>query len=250
MIRTQSQLILVLAYIWLFSSCDSFLGTGRRVPPATRPTWTTTSFAHVSTSHKCGPTGSNTRPDDVPPTMVILVSKRAKDQVSKFGVESPVECPSVLEAAQHLALKTNFFCDGRLQTHVLTIGDNNAVLSPTSVRDANVVLAYGLEDADELKMAHSLFQDRQEMSNGSMCQMGIDCAESLPELVGSYDATLSRSISLVVPWSHVASGQRLHNQMTNLFRRWTTDDFCAAVVLFLNQFVSPVTTRQQRGKRV
>ena len=39
-----------------------------------------------------------------------------------------------------------------------------------------------------------------------------------------------------MPWTSEATALRMHAQMLDLFARWTTDNFCYALTLFLNHF--------------
>jgi VDE lipocalin domain len=248
--RRPTILVLLLACIW-HQSGDAFQGLLVRRIPASIATGSrrtaqrsihssSTNLSAVSTSRSSSSQQGETDDD---PTLVILVPSNGQDRrASNFGTQSPVESPSLLEAAHHLAYKSSIFCDGRLQTHVFPCTDDEHM--QTITRNADIVLAYGLDDAGELQVARSVFAARrQTSSNGNtICQMCIDCAESLPELVGPYDASSMTSTlsAAVLPWSHVASGRRLHEKMTDLFQRGTTDDFCGAIVLFLNRFVTPI----------
>jgi len=45
---------------------------------------------------------------------------------------------------------------------------------------------------------------------------------------------------MFVPWSDGASGKRLEEKMSELFQRWTSDDFTYAIMLFFNQYVAPI----------
>lgn len=168
--------------------------------------------------------------EDVP-SLVILLPK--EDTTSKFGRDSPVESPSIHEAAKHLAKKAFYFADGLLQIQVSCVDD------PSINQDADIVLAYGLASPEDMAAAQTLFKHRSETLGKQMCQMCVDCAADLPSIVGPYDTETFSPLSLL-PWSQDATGQRLYEQMDDLFQRYTTDDFCGAIVLFLNQFVTPI----------
>jgi hypothetical protein len=222
---------------------------GRRIIIAAR-----TSGSHLFNNRPPAGDDDDGYDDDDVPTLVILVPKNGHDRRSQFGVSSPVESPSLTEAALHLADKTRFFCDGRLRTRVGTVfPDDDDDNTMPRYDDADIVLAYGLETVEELQMARTLFTTRREKlsyrqahdgSKKNICHMGINCAESLPAMVGPYDEETNSILAAVaatfLPWSDLASGQRLHEKMNDLFSRATTDDFCTAIVLFLNQYVTPI----------
>lgn len=177
----------------------------------------------------------------------------AMAQKSKFGIHSPVERPSYLQAVRHLASKATWFSDDQVSTIIATIPDINAADEPkvrTQLEDVNILIALGLSTTADLKFAASIFQRRQQQSSEkrfSQCQFALDCdtaalSVNLPTLVGPFDKdSISSNPSLLLPWTDAASGKRFDEQMEGLFERWTSDDFVVALMLFLNRFSgSPV----------
>ncbi|KAG7342339.1 hypothetical protein IV203_007432 [Nitzschia inconspicua] len=169
---------------------------------------------------------------------------------SKFGIHSPVERPSYLQAAKHLASKAGWFSDDQVTTTIVTApndGDDTTKIRDT-LEDANILIAMGLSKPTDMKFAESIFHNRQQQTSEerfSKCQFALDCDESsgqLSTLVGPFDKQTARTNpSLLFPWTDAASGQRFDEQMEGLFDRWTSDDFTVALMLFLNRFSgSPV----------
>lgn len=156
---------------------------------------------------------------------------------TKFGSSSPVEQPTVLQAVQHLANKATWFADGKIKSMIV----DRSTANLEDLRKANVLVALGLDSKEDIDYAETLFATRRTLEPASdrrrLCHFALDCGVSIPALVGPYDETSPSIASSVLPWSEDATGRRLHEQMSNLFSRWTSDDFCYALMIFLNQFV-------------
>jgi VDE lipocalin domain len=197
--------------------------------------------------------------------LLFLLPHNGDSIPSKFGSASPVEHPpSLLEAARHLAQKAHYFADGMLESKILTTvplpGVDRTSDAETTIshelRTAEIVIAYGLQTAEELRYAKRIFQERHRQDSSirnRLLSFAVDCATAgatatadtdgdafapIPALVGPYDASDPSILLLatLVPWSPRATARRMHEQMQDLFHRWTSDDFCYACMLFLNQF--------------
>jgi hypothetical protein len=171
--------------------------------------------------------------------------------VSKFGARSPIGCPLLHDAVRHIALKTHYFTNGTLDWEVVSLFPSNDALHTNNTRrvelsakllQADILLAVGLRSSDELLFAREVFSSRRKsnrlQNKGSkyLCHFALDCAQPIPALVGPYDPIRPSKRSRFLPWTLGSSGRRLHQKMLGLFERWTSDDFCYALVLFLNQF--------------
>ena len=180
---------------------------------------------------------------------VVLVVPAEATGPSKFGTLSPIDsCPTYEQAAQQLGKKLSFYnAEGDFRWRVCTadtlVAANAVVEDGPPGSDANVIIALGLSTAAEMSNLQTVFEQRRQQSKHSdqLCHFTVDCCESLPALVGPLDTAAPIPSPLVLlPWTQLASAQRLHDQLQGLFERWTTDDFCYGVTLFLNQFVAPV----------
>jgi VDE lipocalin domain len=159
--------------------------------------------------------------------------------VSKFGAASPVGNPLLHEAVRHVAQKANYFADGLLDCEVVSLYP--AFLTdepPENLYQADILVAIGLTCSDEIEFTKSVFDVRRRRYNANqrLCHFALDCAEQIPALVGSYDPIDPAISATLLPWTIEATGKRMHEQMLDLFARWTSDDFCYALMLFLNQF--------------
>lgn len=157
---------------------------------------------------------------------------------SKFGSASPVGNPSLLEAVQHVAQKAFFFADGHLDWEIVSAADRNEKF--TELCRAEILIAIGLTSSDELEYAKSVFEARRLMESTParkrLCQFALECAQPLPAFVGPFDPAEPSLAATLLPWSVDATGRRMHEQMLDLFARWTSDDFCYALMVFMNQF--------------
>jgi hypothetical protein len=163
----------------------------------------------------------------------LLPSVKADSIPSKFGQYSPVDEPSLLEAARHLAKKAFWFSEGQVETVIQTFNDDGVMERLESV---DVLIALGLESDADLNAAKELFARRKQQGSMRQCQFALECSEQLGQFCGpynSYSPTLARS---VLPWTDEASGKRLMVQMEELFQKWTSDDFALALMLFFDRF--------------
>ena len=171
----------------------------------------------------------------------LLPSENADTVQTKFGLKSPVECPSLLEAASHLANKANWFSDGLIEATILNVPKDTKELEDTTIRllDVDALIAFGLTSVSDLDFCSSVFERRRQRDSSlrsRQCQFALECAKSLPSTVGPFDEARPSLWSKVLPWTRGATGRRLHDQMLGLFNRWTSDDVVVAIVLFFNQF--------------
>ncbi len=152
--------------------------------------------------------------------------------VSKFGAKSPVGNPLLVDAVQHLAQKVNWMAENRLQVTVVTSED----VSQQQVLETDVLLAMGLSSETDLSSAQNIFQQRYQQRLNRQCQLALDCSSSLPAFVGPYDPQNPSLAAQYIPWSPEASGKRMYERMLDNLQRWTSDEFCYAILLFLNQY--------------
>ena len=61
--------------------------------------------------------------------LVFLVPENADSIPTKFGISSPVDSPTLLEAVTHLAQKTFYFCDGLLEYEIVSTAEGRDVSS-------------------------------------------------------------------------------------------------------------------------
>jgi len=169
----------------------------------------------------------------------LIPSTDADTIKSKFGSASPTGNPSLLEAVQHIARKLTWWTDDSVETTIILVPteDDNAIFQDLCQTD--IVLALGLQSERDIKYANSLFtarRAREATEKNRQCQFAVDCAAELPATVGPYDTVEPSLQSSILPWTQDASGQRMYQQMTDLFSRCTSDDVCYALCIFLNQF--------------
>jgi VDE lipocalin domain len=165
---------------------------------------------------------------------VAIVLPSTGEAKSKYGTKSPIENPSHAEAAAHLAKKAHWFSDGTVEVTLVQASD------ATDLRGFDAVIALGLSTKPDMAAVRNIFEQRRSSGNGNLCQFTLDCAETLPSLVGPYDEASPSFQSTVLPWTKAATGFRLQQDMQGLFDRWTTDDFSVALMIFFNQFVAEV----------
>ena len=166
--------------------------------------------------------------------LTFLLPADAATIQSKFGSKSPVEPPSLYDAAVQLAQKTNWYADGKLQWDICFIPDAQI----SQLTHSEILIAYGLHDEEDLRFAKRVFEARRQVENHQrLCHFGLDCAQNLTALVGPYDPLRPLQLAArFLPWTAAATGRRMHTQLIDLFARHTSDDFCYGLVLFLNQF--------------
>jgi VDE lipocalin domain len=164
---------------------------------------------------------------------------------SKFGRKSPVKAvpTTVDEAARHLCDKVFWFADGRVTTRIVSLKDPD--VDASQLVSTGVLIALGVRDnMESLEAVWKARSERAAAGTGQLCHFAVDCAAPIPSLVGPLNLDGSNAIasatSRLLPWTQRATARRLHAQMSQLFERWTSDDFCSALLLFVNQFVSEV----------
>ena len=168
-------------------------------------------------------------------TITFLIPQDYEAVPSKYGSLSPIGSPSLVDAVRHLGKKCYYFSDGLVETKVVTVSSNMQEMNK-DLASSTVVIAMGIRDTTELDIVRSVFEQRQTATTMAVCHFALDCSQELPSLVGPYDPASPSLASQLLPWTKDASARRLHRQMTNLFGRWTSDDFAYAIMLFLNSF--------------
>jgi len=120
-------------------------------------------------------------------------------------------------------------------THKLSCDEESRIIERMTT---NSLIAFQINDSDDLAFLKELFQIRtnEHKDSATMCHFTLDCAETLPSLVASFESCSPSIFSTVAPWTEDASGKRMKEQMDRLFDRWTSDDFAVALMLFFNQF--------------
>ena len=204
---------------------------------------------HITTSEsRVSDSPTATSSDSILGKVVFVLPHNANEVVSKFGSYSPYGSPSILEAAEQLQRKVNWFSDGTIGADIIQMpeiaGGDVSKIRP-QVLDANAVIALNMDRESDLSQVKDLFEERRAMSNDEkeLCQFVLDSngSKSVPaSLCGPYDPQSPSLSSLILPWSNGASGKRLEEQMMELFGRWTSDDFTYALMLFFNQYVAPI----------
>jgi len=174
----------------------------------------------------------------IPIGSITIVLPSDKNAVSKYGSKSPVENPSYVDAAVHLANKLGWFSDGTLKVNVMHA--NEILGNDQLVIKADALIAMGLSTKEDLNSIKSVFEERRHSNNLKQCQFALDCAEKLPSIVGPYDEVEPSLASTILPWTQDATGCRMHEQMMELFDRWTTDDFAVALLVFFDQFIAEI----------
>jgi VDE lipocalin domain len=163
---------------------------------------------------------------------------------SKFGSSSPYGNPSIIDAVQHLSEKIYVWSNGTVQSTVISIDDKLRQQDPNTIRqyltEVDVLVAIGINLDIDIEFVSSIFTERFNRPNSKrarQCQFILDsCTKTIPTFTSTYDITIPSIVSKIIPWTKLASAQRLQEQMTNLYSRWTSDDFCYATLLFINQF--------------
>ena len=79
------------------------------------------------------------------------------------------------------------------------------------------------------------FRRRRAGASAKTCQFAVYCGENhYAPLAGPYDETNPSLASSLIPWSDAASGKRLAAQMSDLFDKFSMDEFALAVMLFFD----------------
>jgi hypothetical protein len=183
--------------------------------------------------------GADTSGKKIGSISFLIPSTGAESMQSKFGSSSPVGSPSLLEAVRHIANKATWWSEGLVDTTVVPVPDSQDTAKFQELCQTDIVLALGLQSPKDIEYAKRLFEARRNRDSDQrkrQCQFSLDSAVSLPAMVGPYDAAAPSLQSSLLPWTIDATGQRLHEQMNGLFERWTSDDVCYALMIFLNQF--------------
>mmetsp|Transcript_19627 Transcript_19627/g.48848 ORF Transcript_19627/g.48848 Transcript_19627/m.48848 type:complete len:585 (-) Transcript_19627:89-1843(-) len=186
-------------------------------------------------------------PKDFMGNVVFILPPNANEVVSKFGSYSPYGSPSILEAAEQLVRKVNWFSDGSIGADIIQMPDAEEEISDIlhQILDANAVVALNIDRDGDLSQIKDLFEKRRAVAGDEkeLCQFVLDSngSKSVPaSLCGPYDPQSPSLSSQIAPWSSDASGKRLEEQMMELFQRWTSDDFTYGLMLFFNQYVTPI----------
>ncbi|CAB9507705.1 Violaxanthin [Seminavis robusta] len=219
----------------------------------TTTTSTTTSTLrrnhHVGTVFMATTTSTSSDDDVIGSVAILLPSEGAADSVlSRFGDKSPVGCPPVWDAAEQLARKTTHFSLDKITTELIlapNINNNSddIALQKRLQEEFDVVIAMGLRSDQDLQFAQRVFDNRRRNRmerRNHQAHFGIDCTGSaktsrLTPMVGPHHQEDLSPLKWL-PWTTVASAQRMQEQMQGLFARWTTDDYAVAIMLFFNQF--------------
>ena len=234
------------------ATIDSFSSSLSLASSSAEAATTTAAATTVNNPSSAGASQSQPQSQSKTGTVTILLpSIGSNDIKSKYGVKSPVESPTLLEAANHLADKVFWFSDGLVDVNVVQIAslskkDGNGqeqaqAQQHQDLMTVDAVVAFGLNDQNDAAFVKNLFEARRSVPDAAIrarqCQFALDCtADGFADMVGPYDSTDPSLQSAVVPWSQDASGRRLFDQMNDLFARWTTDDFALALMLFFNLF--------------
>jgi hypothetical protein len=169
--------------------------------------------------------------------LIFLLPNDASTLPSQFGAMSPVDPPSLYEAAVHLAEKTNWYSDGQLDWDTCCTRDVDESKFAELCR-AEILIAFGLTAGDDLQLTRRIFDLRRRVESPRLGHFAVDCGTSnaLSALVGPYVPLPATFAAQFLPWTAAASGCRMHAQLVDIFARPTSDDFCYGLVLFLNQF--------------
>ena len=106
--------------------------------------------------------------------------------------------------------------------------------------EANALIALGISSPSDIQFLSQTFRKRREKQQNhqltNTCQFAVDCGGNYAPIVGPYDEANPSILASAAPWTDIASGKRLAAQMTELFDKFTSDEFALAVMLFFNQF--------------
>lgn len=172
-------------------------------------------------------------------TVSFLVSEKASERKSKFGSLSPYGHPSIYDAVQHLAKKLHFFSNGTITTEIVKTSEVKNLARKSNLMEVDALIAIGLSEESDLAFASSVFEQRlarPKRIRHRQCQFNLDSPAELWSFVSSYN---KKTISLpanFLPWTKDATARRQHDMIIELFNRWTSDDFCYAMMIFFNQF--------------
>ena len=172
---------------------------------------------------------------------LFVLPENASEKTSKFGSYSPLGSPSILDAIHHIQNKVSWFSDATVDTEVIILSsDYDKAELKNKLLEADALIALNIEDQNDTKFLEDVFQSRRSSERQNSCQFALDCNNTnLPIVVGPHDDS-SLSLSGLFPWTNVASGKRMEDQMIGLFERWTSDDFVVALMLFFNQYAGSI----------
>jgi hypothetical protein len=171
---------------------------------------------------------------------VTILVPSSPDESSPYGGKSPVSRPSYKLAAEQLARKIRQFSDGKVSTLVVNPlarddDENDKCLA------SNALIALGLTSPSDIQYLSRTFRKRRQMKQeqiaNNMCQYAVHCGDNnYAPIVGPYDEANPSILATIAPWTDIASGKRLSLQMSELFEKYTSDEFALAIMLFFNQF--------------
>ena len=180
-------------------------------------------------------------------TLVFLLPHDGRTKPSqRFGqaTSSIVEPPTLFEVATHLAQKTNWYTNNRLNYEIVVL--DPTIMSATDqslLHGADILIGLGITTPSERQYVTELFEVRRTSDRPRPCLHWVleDTNEQqqqqpIPSLVGPYDPQRLALQSKLLPWTLRASGRRLYTQLEELFSRYTSDDFCYGMVVFLHLF--------------
>jgi hypothetical protein len=170
--------------------------------------------------------------------ITFLLPREYDGVATKFGAASPVGGATLLDAVRQLCKKAFYFSDGKVETRIQTVPSNSQLqIMDEPLLSSTVLIAMGIYDDDETRFVSRLFDQRNQLDQAStLCHFALDCSTSMSSRVGPYDPSRRSLSSSLLPWTQHASARRLHESMTDLFARWTSDDFAYAMMLYLNTF--------------
>jgi hypothetical protein len=215
--------------------------------------------------------------------LVLVLPQNGRTKLSQYGSHSPVDPPTLYDAATHLVQKCHWYTNQRLQYDVIVLSDdimdenkstNQNELVYQKLCQTEILIAFGITSPQEIQYLQKIFETRRRACSGTLsssqqqqqqqqhyhrlCHFALDggggnvnhddssgsttttinttIQSLLPPLVGPYDPQHPTMTSKYIPWSRAASGRRLYYQLQDLFSRYTSDDFCYGIVLFLHLF--------------
>jgi len=192
-----------------------------------------TSFTITCRSYDRGVASVQMSSSDAAADVTFLVPK--EDRFSRFGGSSPLsEAPLVSDAVSQLANKVGWFADGKISCQVTSDLENTSRLL-----DTDVLIAMGFDNSKDLDRIRAVFETRQKGDQRDrQCHFALDCANIVEPMVGPYSESnaLSELATSITPWVKLGTAKRMQERMQIAFDRWTSDDFCYAIVLFVNEF--------------
>ncbi len=176
-------------------------------------------------------------------TTLFVLPHNANEISSKFGSYSPIGSPSILDAMNHVKDKISWFSDETVDAEIIVLPpDGQYDEFKMKMVEANALIALNIVKENDIKFLQDIFQTRTSSNQDNLCQFALECNDTtLPTIVGPHDDTSPASTILgLFPWTKMASGKRMEDQMLGLFDRWTSDDFTVALMLFFNQYAGTI----------